>query len=87
MYEWAITSVRVIYGEISEFSVTIGLHQGLVSSLDLFTLIMDKLTTHNQEKAPWCMLFVQDTLLVDESRDVAKCKTWEMEGGFKIQGL
>lgn len=59
-------SVRTICGNISEFSVTIGLHQGFVVSLYFFTLVMDKLTKHIQDGISWCMLFAHDIVMVDE---------------------
>ena len=40
----------------------------------LYVLIMDELTTHIQEEAPWCMLFVDDIVMVDESRDGVNAK-------------
>ena len=55
--------------ERREFPVTIGLHQESVLSPYLFALIMDGLTTHIQEEVPLCMLFADNIVLVDESRD------------------
>lgn len=55
--------------ETREFSVTIGLHQGLrFKPLFLFT-DMDELTTLIQEEVPWCILFADDIVLVYEPRD------------------
>ena len=70
--------MRTTYGETGKFPVTIGLHQGSTLSLYLFALIIDELTTHIQEEVPWCMLFVDDIVLVDESRDAvnAKLEIW-----------
>ena len=49
--------------------MTIGLHRGSALSLYLFALIMDELIAHIQEEEPWCMLFADDIVLVNESRD------------------
>ena len=40
---------------------------------------MDELTAHIQEEVPWCMLFVDDIVLVNESRDCvnAKFERWQ----------
>ena len=49
---------------------------------------MDELTTHIQEEIPWCLLFANDIMLLDESRDSmnAKLKRWReslKSKGFK----
>ena len=82
-------SVRIFCGEISEFSLITGLHQGSALSSYLFELIIDELTTHIQRKVPWHMLFAYDIMLVDELRnDVnAKHNRWQKtleSKGFKI---
>ena len=58
--------------------MTLGFHQGSALSPYLFPLIMDELTAHIQEEVHWCILFVDDILLVDESRDGvnAKLERW-----------
>lgn len=50
---------------------------------------MDELSAHIQDEAPWCMLFVDDIMLLDESRDDMnmKPKRWRKaleSKGFKI---
>ena len=42
---------------IEDFSITIGLHQGLTLSFYLFIFIIDVLTEHMEEVALRCMLF------------------------------
>ena len=85
MHGRAVTSVRTTCGDISEFSVTIGLHQRSVLSLYLFALIIGELTAYIQEEVTWCVLFADVIVLVNDSRD--GCKTCEMESGFRIQKL
>ncbi|KAL4196363.1 hypothetical protein AMTRI_Chr04g245790 [Amborella trichopoda] len=92
MYDEALTSVRTISGETSEFSVTVGLHQGSTLSPYLFVLVMDSLTRHLQDEVPWCMLFADDIVLIDDTRnDVnTKLELWldALESkGFKISRL
>ena len=84
--------MRAACGETSEFPMTIGLYQGSTLTPSLFALIMDELTTHIQEEVSWCMLFVVDIVLVNESRDDvnAKLERWQeaLESkGFKISSI
>jgi len=68
MYDGIVANVRTYGGIISNFSITIGLHQGSALSLFLFAIVMDELTRAIQDKIPWCMLFTDDIVLVDETR-------------------
>ena len=54
--------------ETDYFLIRIGLHQGLALSPYLFALAMDEVTRDIQGDIPWCMLFADDVVLVDESR-------------------
>ena len=74
MYEGAITSVRTTCGETGNFPVTISLHQGSALSSYFFALIMDEVTAHIQEKVDRCMLFANDIVVVDKSRDGVNAK-------------
>jgi hypothetical protein len=48
--------------------IKIGLHQGSALSPYLFALVMDEVTRDIQGDIPWCMLFADDVVLVDDSR-------------------
>jgi hypothetical protein len=52
----------------NDFSINIGLHQGLALSPYLFALVMDEVIRDIQGDIPWCMLFIDDVVLVHESR-------------------
>jgi hypothetical protein len=67
MYDNVI-SVRTSDRDTNDFSINIGLYQGLALSPYLFALVMDEVTRDIQSGIPWCMLFVDDMILVDESR-------------------
>ncbi|KAF3639640.1 Calcineurin B-like protein 3 [Capsicum annuum] len=43
-------------------------HQGLTFSPFLFSLVMDILARRIQGEVPWCMLFADDVVLIDETR-------------------
>jgi hypothetical protein len=68
MYDNVVTSVQTNDGDINDFPINIGLHQGLALSPYLFDLVMDEVTRDIQGGIPWCMLFADDVILVDESR-------------------
>jgi hypothetical protein len=69
MYDKVVTSVRTTDGNTNAFPINIGLHQGLALSPYLFALVIDEVTRNIQGDIPWCMLFVDDVVLVDESRE------------------
>jgi Reverse transcriptase (RNA-dependent DNA polymerase) len=68
MYTNAVTCVRSCDGEFDTFPIKIRLHQGSALSPYIFTLVMDEITNDIQEDIPWCMLFADDVVLIDESR-------------------
>ena len=68
MYDGVVTNVRTCGGITSNFSITIGLHQGSALSPFLFAIVMDELTRANQDEIPWCMLFADDIVQVDETK-------------------
>ena len=84
-----MTIVKTTIGETSEFSINLGLHQGSALNPYLFALVMDELTMHIQDGIPWCLLFVDNIVLIDETKSGvnAKLEVWrealESEG-FKI---
>ncbi|XP_060179517.1 B3 domain-containing protein REM17-like isoform X4 [Lycium barbarum] len=89
MYEGAKTRVRTVGGDSEHFPVVIGLHQGSALSPFLFALVMDGLTRQIQGEVPWCMLFADDIVLIDETRSGvnAKLEDWRQtleSKGFKL---
>ena len=89
MYDGVVTNVRTYGGITSDFSITIGLHQGSVLSPFLSAIMIDELTRAIQDEIPWCMLFADDIVLVDETRArvKAKLKLWRQtleSRGFKL---
>ncbi|KAK8946652.1 hypothetical protein KSP39_PZI007022 [Platanthera zijinensis] len=89
MYTNLVTKVRTSGGLTQKFSFTVGLHQGSALSPYLFTLILDELTGHIQQAIPWCLLFADDIVLIDETREGvnAKLESWRdtlEKKGFRL---
>lgn len=63
-----MTSVRTCDFEIYDFPIKIGLNQGSELSPYIFALLMGKVTRDIKGYIPWCMLFVDNVLLPDESK-------------------
>ncbi|KAK3528623.1 hypothetical protein QTP70_006031 [Hemibagrus guttatus] len=57
MYERSRTVVRCAVGQTEEFSVEVGLHQGLALSPFLFAMVMDQLSEEVRQESPWTMMF------------------------------
>jgi hypothetical protein len=68
MYKDVVTCVCTFGGDTSDFPIKIGLHQGSALSPYLFALVMDEVTRDIQDSIPWCMLFADDVVLIDETR-------------------
>ena len=68
MYESCQTVMRCAVGVTERFKVEVGLHQGSVLSLFLFTMMMDKLTDEIRQESPWVMIFADHIVICSESR-------------------
>ena len=68
MYDGVVANVRTCRGITSDFSIIIGLHQGSALISFLFVIVIDELTRAIQDEIPWCMLFADDIILIDETR-------------------
>jgi hypothetical protein len=68
MYNNVVTSVQTSDGDTNDFPINIELHQESAMSPYLFALVMYEFTRDIQGGTPWCMLFADDVILVNESR-------------------
>ncbi|XP_016540963.1 uncharacterized protein LOC107841615 [Capsicum annuum] len=68
MYNGEKTRVRTAGRDSGNFPVETGLHQGSTLSPFLVALVMDVLMRTIQVEMPWCMLFVDDVVLIDKKR-------------------
>ncbi|KAK8944698.1 hypothetical protein KSP39_PZI008342 [Platanthera zijinensis] len=86
MYTNSMTRVRTFGGLTQDFTINVGLYQGSTLSHYLFTLILGELTGHIQQAIPWCLLFADDIVLVDETREGvnAKLESWRDTLGKKV---
>jgi len=89
MYDGVVANVRTCGDITNDFSTTIRLHQASVLSPFLFAIVMDECTIAFQDEIPWCMLFANDIVLVDETRAGvnAKLDLWRQtleSRGFKL---
>ena len=68
IYKNVVTSVRTNDSNTDYFPIKIRLHQRSTLSPYLFALVMDEATRNIKGDIPWCMLFADDVMLVDESQ-------------------
>ena len=69
MYEGSKTVVRCAVGTTESFKVKVVLHQGSVLSPFLFAIIMDRLTDEIRREPLWTMLFADDIVICEETRE------------------
>jgi len=67
MYDGVVANVRTCGDITSDLSIIIGLHQICALSPFLFVIVKDELTRAIQDEIPWCILFADDIVLVDET--------------------
>lgn len=68
MCDGIITSLRIMGGETKTFPISIGLHHGSALGTYLFALVIVAITRHIQNNIPWCKLFMDDAVLVYETK-------------------
>ena len=69
MYEESETVVRCAIGTTKSFKVKVGLHQGSALSPFLFSVIMDRITDEVRTEPPWTMLFADNIVICEETRE------------------
>jgi hypothetical protein len=67
MYDNVVTSVQTSDSNIDDFLIKIGLYQRSALSRYLYDLVMNEVIRYIQGDIPWCMLFADDVVLVDDS--------------------
>ena len=89
MYEGSETVVRCAIGTTESFKVKVGLHQGSALSPFLFAVIMDRLTDEMRREQPWAMLFADDIVICEETREEVeqRLESWKYaleRSGMKV---
>ena len=69
MYEESETVVKCAVGTTESFKVKVGLHQGSALSPFLFAVTMDRLMNEVRKEPPWTMLFADDVVICEETRE------------------
>jgi len=87
MYNRVRTRARTSVGDMDDFSIDIGLHKGLMLSPFLFTITMDELTRGIQDELPWCMLFADNIVLIDETRVGVNTKLERWRDTLEVKGF
>ena len=78
MYEGSDTVVKCAVRATESFKVKVGLHQGSALSPFLFAMIMDRLTDKVRREPPWTMLFADDIVIYEKTREEVerRLKSW-----------
>ncbi|XP_021995613.1 uncharacterized protein LOC110892770 [Helianthus annuus] len=87
MYVETKTSVRAPVGDTDFFPVEVGLHQGSALSPFLFAIVLDELSKSIQESVPWCLLFADDIVLIEESKQSLNERLEEWRVALEGKGL
>ena len=69
MYEGSERVVRCAVGTTESFKIKVGLHQGSALSPFLFAVKMDRLADEIRREPPWIMLFADDIVICEETRE------------------
>ena len=87
MYEGAKTQIRSSVGLTGWIPVRVGLHQGSALSPYLFNLVMDVTSYTVRDQAPWCILYADDIMICDTSREAVEEKLEQWRKALEDRGL
>ena len=87
MYEGSETVVRCAVGTTESFNVKVGLHQGSALSPFLFAVIMDRLTDEVRREPPWTMLFADDIVIFEETREEVERRLESWKYALEKRGM
>ena len=87
MYEGSKTVVRYAVGATESFKVKVRLHQPSALSLFLFAVIMNRLTNKVRRELLWMMLFADDIVTCEETREEVEWRLECWRYTFKRRGI
>ena len=87
MYKDSLTQIQTRDGCTDYFSIDVGLHQGSALSPLLFIIIMDVLASELGSKPPESMLFADDLVLCETSREKVEQELERWRDQFERHGL
>jgi len=71
----------------NDFFIVMGFHQGFALNPFLFTLVMDEFTKRIQDKLLWCMLFANDIVFIDKTKNGANNKLERLRHILESRGF
>ena len=87
MYDGSETVVRCAVGTTESFKVKVGLYQGSALSPFLFAMIMDRLTDEVRREPPWTMLFADDIVICEETREEVERRLESWKYALERRGM
>ena len=87
MYERTKSKVRTLTGSTKEFQIDVGLHQGAALSPFPFTVVLYVLTESIGTDPPNAMLFADDLVICEDTRDKAEYQLERWRDVLERHGL
>jgi len=87
MYAGATTAVKINNGEIAEFEVKVGVHQGSVLSPLLFIIVLEALSREFRVGVPWELFYADDLVLIAETEELLREQVEKWKPGMEEKGL
>ena len=87
MYQGSETVVRCAVGTTESFKVKVGLHQGSALSPFLFAGIIDRLTDEVRREPTWTMLFADDIVICQETREEVERRLESWKYALERRGI
>ena len=87
MYDACTPSIRTLIGSTECFEVKVGLHQGSALSRLLFITVMDVISQEVGRGPPHAILFAEDLVLCENTREEAEEQLELWRSAIEIEGL